>query len=355
MLRTNIASERRNADGTVDYVVDLGAVVWNDRIVDIGKLIIPIRSQVLFSLPDEAGKYAIVNAYYGVEKGIFVFDRVSVHDSFVGSSSSRAIPNLLPLAQFVVKESLGSNVVMRVNEYSRMSTFSISDGGETGDQGLQGPLGETGWVGMSGSQGITGAEGTGGLTGQSGATGVGAPGAQGVQGCTGVYPDTKLRLYLKFKTVDDIQTDYSMYQQDCEWLVTGMGVTGSESLSFFTKESGIVDSCHSVTYNGDMSFYYCGDYVDFSGYTGVIQAWVRVDIQPESDFTYTGVAGLTGALRFTEHCGYFPESWLWYMDGAEVSTSKIFTRKVLTGEHLVKLRCSNAAGYMDKTKLITMP
>jgi len=162
-------------------------------------------------------------------------------------------------------------------------------------------------------------------------------------------------LYYKFKSDSEDLIDYSAYQRDCAWGVTGTGVTGASEPSSFTRETGIVDNCHSVVYRGDRSSYTYGAYVDFSGYTGVLQAWVRVDVPPEVDFSYTGVAGVTGVLRFTEHCGYFPESWVWKIDGAHASSSKIFTQVVATGEHLVSLTSSNAAGSMERTKLVTMP
>lgn len=355
MIRTNNVHERRNYDGTVDYVVDLGNVLINDRVVTIGNIVVPLNRETFFTLPEEKDKYAVVNAYYEVETGKFLFDRVLVSDKFVSSVNSRAIPNLVPLAQFVLKQSVGGFTVSSVNEYSRMSTYAISTGGDTGSQGLQGPPGPTGSLGWTGMEGPTGVVGLVGETGYQGPTGAGAQGAQGVQGPTGVYPDLSLLMYLKFKSDSGDQTDYSAYQRDCSWAVTGLGVTGSSEVSSFTREAGIVDNCHSVVYQGGGSYYKHEGYVDFSGYTGVAQAWVRVDVVPEVDFSYTGVAGVTGVLRFTEHCVYFPESWAWDIDGSQVSTSKIFTQVVAPGEHLVKLSSSNACGTMDRTKLVVMP
>jgi len=246
--------------------------------------------------------------------------------------------------------------VKQVNEYSRMSCFSISDGGETGEPGIQGPLGPTGWQGYSGAQGWTGIEGIIGETGKDGATGIGVTGMPGVRGETGVYPDLNLLMYMKFKSDGDVQTDYSAYARDCTWSATGLGVTGAQDVtSSFTAETGIVDNCHSIVHTGDESYYQHDSYVDFSGYTGVLQAWVRVDVKPKSDFYYTGVNGVTGVVRFSEQCSYFPASWQWTMDGTEVSSAQIFTTTVSTGEHLVRLRATNAAGYMDKTKLVIQP
>jgi len=355
MVRTNSVLERLNADGTIDYVVDLGNIQVDDRVVPVGSLVVPIRKQRFFTLPEDKGKYAVVNAYYDVVKGGFIFDRVLLTDKPILSYNSRAIPNLIPLAQFVVKQSVDSLTVEAVNEYARMSTFSVGDGGETGEMGLQGEVGPTGCMGYSGAQGWTGYPGDAGPMGFQGATGVGAQGSAGVQGATGVYPDLSLLMYYKFKTVSVVLVDYSPRQRDCTWTVTGIGVTGSSEGTSFLRETGIVDTCHSVTYRGDVASYKLEEYIDFYGFTGVAQAWVRVDVPPAVDFSYTGVAGVTGVLRFTEQCKYFPETWSWQVDGTNVSTSKIFTTPVLTGEHLVKLESSNPAGSMSKTKLVVMP
>jgi hypothetical protein len=355
MVRTNTVAERRNADGTVDYVADLGNVLYNNRVISIGKVVVPIRRQAIFSLPTEKGYYAVVNVYYEVETGRLVYDRVALSQNFISSATAQVLPNLIPVAQFVVQQSLGGLIVAKVNEYSRMSCFTISDGGDTGEPGLQGPLGPTGWQGHSGSEGWTGVEGWQGVTGSGSATGVGATGPQGVRGVTGLYPDLNLLMYMKFKSDSDVQTDYSAYARDCTWTATGIGVTGSDEVSSFSTEMGIIDNCHSVVYAGDNSSYQHNDYVDFSGYTGVLQAWVRVDIKPEADFYYTGVNGVTGVLRFSERCSYFPETFAWALDGTQVSTSEIVTTVVSTGEHLMRLRATNVSGYMDKTKLIVQP
>lgn len=355
MVRTNTVTERRNANGTVDYIADLGNVLYNDRVISLGKVVVPIQRHEIFSLPSEKDQYAVVNVYYEVESGRLVYDRVALSFEFISSVTARVLPNLVPVAQFVVQQSLGGNSVVRVNEYSRMSCFSISDGGETGEPGLQGPLGPTGWQGHSGSQGWTGMGGWQGATGSGSATGVGLTGTQGVRGETGVYPDLNLLMYMKFKSDGEVQTDYSARARDCTWSATGVGVTGSGLTSSFTAETGIVDNCHSVRNQGDFSSYEYDGYVDFSEFTGVLQAWVRVDVPPESDFYYTGVNGVTGVLRFSERCSYFPESFQWTMDGSSVSTAEIFTVTVPTGEHLVKLRATNAAGHTDKTKLVAQP
>jgi hypothetical protein len=355
MVRTNTVHERVGATGMIDYVVDVGNVLVDDRVVTLGKLVVPLRGKSFFDLPEDKGKYAVVNVYYDVDRGNFIFDRVLLSDKFVPSFNAPAIPNLLPVAQFVLKQSAGWFTVEAINEYSKMATYAIGTGGDTGERGLQGPLGPTGWHGYTGSEGWTGYDGSLGETGLQGPTGVGSQGSQGVQGCTGVYPDLYLLMYLKFKSDSEEQTDYSAYQRDCTWSVTGMGVTGSDEQSSFSRETGIVDNCHSVVYNGGTSRYKHDEYVDFCGFTGVLQAWVRVDVPPLVDFYYTGVQGVTGVLRFTERCEYFPETWSWYYDGTQVSTSRIHTQTVLTGEHLVKLESSNSAGSMSKTKIVVMP
>jgi len=334
MLRTNTVHVRVGASGLNDYVVDVGSILIDNEVITLGKLLIPLSEQSFFTLPEERGKYAVVNAYYNYKRGNFVFDRVLVSDKFVPNYTAKAISNLIPLAQFVLKQSAGGFVVEAINEYSRVATYSIGIGGETGERGLQGPIGSMGWAGHSGSMGCTGMPGSMGHTGCPGPTGVGLQGYQGSQGCTGVYPDPYLLLHLKFKSDEPVQTDYSIYERDFTWSVTGMGVTGSNTGSFYTRETGIVDNCHSVEYRGDEASYRHDEYLDFYGFTGVIQAWVRVNVPPKSEFTYTGVQGSTGMLRFTEACTYLPGEWAWYVDDTLVSTSRIFTRAVPSGEYL---------------------
>ena len=75
-MSSNTITERKNADGSVDYIVTLGYLLYNDKILNIRNLIIPLRNQTFFTLPEDKDKYAIVNIYYKVETGKFTFDTV---------------------------------------------------------------------------------------------------------------------------------------------------------------------------------------------------------------------------------------------------------------------------------------
>ncbi|MBD3260401.1 MAG: hypothetical protein GF334_01765, partial [Candidatus Altiarchaeales archaeon] len=240
MERMNPVYERKNSDGTTDYIVNLGTVLYNNRTVSLAHRIIPIRGQNFFTLPADRGKYAVVNCYYKVESGQFVFDKVGTYSKYVSQVTAPVLHNLLPIAQFVIKQKLRTSFeVISINSFSRMSTFTISSNFVTGQQGARGPLGYTGLRGVTGIYGDTGLPGEQGITGIKGATGVGSKGEQGIQGEAAVASDASLLLYLKFKADADLQPDYSLYRRDCVWSTAGSGVTGGYLESSYTTEDGI--------------------------------------------------------------------------------------------------------------------
>ena len=349
-----------------DYAVDFGSVLYNGQILNISSLIIPLRDQTFFTLPEDKGKYAAVNTYYNVDDGAFVFDLVKKSESFIQDVTADAISNYLPIAQFIIQESYGSFDVLVINQYSKMSTFSITQDFEQGDRGTQGPVGDTGLNGYTGSVGETGIGGLMGYTGPQGITGVGSAGAMGLQGTTGYYPSTDLLFYSKFKTDDISLLDYAVFERDLGWGATGSGYTGvgytgvglgdtgiffmSQDQSSFVVEDGIVDRCHSVTYRGGLSAYTNSKFI---GFTGSIQAWIRLDVPPIADFSYT-----VNSLRvtFTDTSTMVPTAWEWdFGSGGEKIHSRDVTYTFSShGTYLITLIASNAAGTSERVKSITI-
>ena len=203
MGQTNTVYKRMNADGTTDYIVSLGNLIYNDRVLTLDNLIIPLRRSSFFKLPEDKNKYAIVNAYYEVETGRFIFDTVSIQEKYVSKSSSDVLFNLVPVAQFVLKQVLSSFEVISINEFSKTATFTVTKTFVTGSQGVRGPIGETGVPGETGAQSETGIQGYYGITGFQGHTGVGQTGDTGLEGTHGVAPELDLIAYYKFKSEDE--------------------------------------------------------------------------------------------------------------------------------------------------------
>jgi len=156
MENTNSIYERKNPDGTTDYVVNFGDILYNDKILRLSNLVIPLKQQSFFYLPLEKRFYAAVNIYYSVTDGSFVFDLLKKSSSYIDFYDATALTNLLPVGQFIIQQSLASFEVKKINAYSRMSTFSITTDFEKGDIGAKGPVGETGFIGETGIQGNTG-------------------------------------------------------------------------------------------------------------------------------------------------------------------------------------------------------
>lgn len=367
MDNANTVYERRNANGTVDYIVSIGDVLYNDRVLTLNNLIIPISSQSFFTLPEDKDKYAAVDAYYVVETGSFVFNVVQKSSVPISSVNSTAISNALPLAQFLVKESLGRHQVVLINQYSKMSTFSISNDLTQGDRGSQGPLGVTGFVGETGLMGETGDQGSIGETGIRGETGLGLLGATGLQGETGVYPDLDLLLYCKFKSNDFVALDYSAYERDLTFGATSAGFTGigwtglgletgyqyfDRDPSQYTTEPGIVDNCSLVEYVGGISSYKKAVYL---GFTGTIQAWVNVALPPIADFSYAVDISNPLQVSFVDSSQLNPTQWSWEISDGASYVGEAFTYVFSSsGSYLVTLTVTNGAGQSRKTKHIVV-
>ena len=169
------------------YSVDLGTILYNNSFKNLNSLVIPLKDQTFFDLPQEKNKYAVINVYYDAENGKFVFDKVGVFDKYVEKLSAPALFNVIPVAQFILLESQGSFQVANYNEYSQMATFSITDVFVQGDTGLKDDPGETGPLGVTGLQGNGGWTGPEGIPGLQGLTGISETGIPGFQGETGPF------------------------------------------------------------------------------------------------------------------------------------------------------------------------
>lgn len=371
MDTTNIIYERNRADGTTDYVVNLGSVLYNNRVVVINNLIIPLRNKKFFTLPEDKGKYAAVDIYYNVETGSFIFNTVKKSASFIQRVNSQILFNVIPIAQFIVRQTVQSFEVVAINQYSRKATFAITQTFQQGDQGQQGPVGDTG---LEGSQGITGAIGELGDQGETGAqglTGVGGVGARGLQGETGYYPDLDLLLYCKFKAEDDTLIDYSVYERDMGWTgsgggYTGIGFTGPgavgpgvfmtgiifiEDESTYTVEPGIIDNSYAVDFKGGLAAFQRGAYF---GFTGMIQTWVNVNPLPHVDFDYEVDATNPLRVTFTDTSLFYPNRWEWDVEGVTVTVKSFDYVFSSSGDYLVTLTAWNNTGSSYKSKIVTV-
>jgi hypothetical protein len=368
MDNANDIFERKNIDGSVDYVVNIGNFLYNDKIVSLSNIVIPLRQQYFFNLPGEKRYYAAVNVYYSVDSGSFVFDTVKKSASYIDSCDSDSLTNVVPIGQFILQQYLSSFEVTKYILYSKMSTFAVTTIFLQGDRGAQGEVGDTGFYGCTGMKGYTGTEGLYGQTGIQGETCVGMMGYTGLQGATGVYHDLDLQLYLKFKNDDINLIDYSPYERDLLWGATGAGLTGivyafetgvgtntviiDQSQSSCVVEEGIIDNCHNVIYNGGISGYRSESYV---GFTGTIQAWVNVDQPPIADFIYEDYAGSTGyPIRFMDASLYSPRTLTWDINGMIYHAGIIVHSFGAPGSYLVKLTATNLAGSHTKSELITI-
>ncbi len=363
--------ERTRPDGKKDYVVNYGLVLYNNKIVNLSNLIIPIWGQSFFDLPGDKNRYALINAYYDVDNGFFIFDTVLKSDKFIATYSSDALSNLIPIAQFVLQQSLSEFVVSAYNSYSKMATYSATDTFDSGVQGIQGGMGLTGASGQTGIQGVTGILGYDGVTGNQGITGLGLKGYVGLEGETGYYSDKGLLYYAKFKSSDVTLQDYSPYERDFGWGASGAGVTGivfipgsttvtgikfvPTDLTSYTLADGVVDKSHNVVYRGGWSSYSRNRYLDFQGYTGMIQTWVRVDHEPLVNFSW--VVDVFNPLRytFTDESLFSPLSWEWTFNGMSVATVKnptfIFSGP---GLYSVKLKANNIIGSSERTIMVNV-
>jgi hypothetical protein len=361
------------------YYVDLGTILYNDTFLDLNSLVIPFKDQKFFTLPQDKNKYAVVNIYYDAEHGHFIFDKLGIFDKYVDKLTATAIFNALPVAQFILHENQGGFEVVSYNEYSQMSTFTITDTFTQGETGLKADSGETGSLGVTGQQGDWGWTGPVGDTGCPGVTGMSYPGITGPMGETGVYIDEDLLLYLKFKTSDNRQTDFSPYERDVSFYYTGIYDSDGIPLSYFIKEPGVVDSCHNVIYGGGISDYRRGEFFEFGRETGTLSAWVKLMEKPLADFSYRiddddnylvtgpyGDWGFTGpvTVHFTDTSRKHPTAWKWWMDydisyqGVEFGTTFTIKNVIYTfpfdGKHIVKLRAINSNGYNEVIKFVNL-
>lgn len=346
--KSNTISIVKGIDGVTKYVVNLGTILYNNVFVSLDNLVIPIDSQQFFELPQDLNKYAVVNVYYKVETGMFLFDKVGVFNTAITSLSYRVIHNHIPIAQFILHQRNRTTEVTSVNEYSQMSTFTISDELVKGTTGSKGNVGDTGIIGSTGIIGDTGPIGGTGWEGPQGDTGFGLTGFYGIQGPTGWYPDQDLQLYVKFKNDDETQVDYSRYERDLQW---DIGITGS---SFYTLESGIVDGCLSVQYQESPSRFKRNQYLGLTG-TGIVAAWIKIDVKPISNFTYTvdGVNPLK--VRFYDSSTYFPEEWLWdFGDTYKSATRNTDHTFSSSGTYMVSLTTTNQTGSDTFSQYITV-
>lgn len=352
------------AVGAIQYSVDIGTILYNDRFLSLNNLVIPFSNEKLFSLPEEANKYAVINVYYDVENGKFHFQRVLISNNYVDGASAKAIPNMLPIGQFIIQERDGGFEVIKYREYSRMATFSISDEFIRGDTGLKGSKGLTGSQGETGTQGRGGFTGAVGLTGVQGVTGIPLRGPTGLQGETGYYPDKDLLFYLKFKNLNKKQIDYSIYERDVFYTATGAYIEPGRLASGFTGIEGIIDNAHSVVYGGGESFYRRYEYLDFGGDTGTLSAWIKIAQKPVPSFTYQVDSSDGLLVEFTDTTQGHPTSWTWWfgydgtiegeIGGIVSHEQNPIYRFPDSGEYIVKLRASNAGGYNDYSRFITV-
>lgn len=352
--------------GGEQYIVSFGTVLYNDTYLNLNEQVIPFGRQTFFSLPAETGYYAIVNVYYDVERRSFYFDKIAVRRTFTKKATATAIPNMLPVGQFVLHQEVPTFRVVHWSEYSQMATFSISSTLTPGDTGLKGYQGLTGQLGDTGVEGSEGPTGAPGQTGAQGLTGIPVGGPTGFQGATGVYPDESLQFYLKFKNDARLQTDYSLYERDVWWQATGAYTSVGEDTSGYTGVEGIVDNAHQVYYEGGVSHYRRLEYMDFSGLTGpgTIASWVKLQQRPIPGFNWQ--VDVTDSLKvhFVDTSTEGPTSWVWQIgyDGTgdyptsllEATTQNVVYTFPAAGEYVVLLTVSNPNGNGWVARLVTV-
>lgn len=358
--------ERKNIDGSIDYIFSIGKpFLYNNKSLYLIDKVIPIKEQSFFILPQEKNYYAIINVYYSVDDNVFIYDVVKKSSFYIDSYDSEALSNFLPVAQFVLQQSLNSFIVKKINQFSDLSTFAITTIFEKGDEGVRGSQGETGIQGVTGMQGLQGITGLQGVTGIQGETSIGIQGATGLQGETGIYPDKDMYLYLKFKNIDGPLLDYSVYEKDFEWFETGSfftgivfyedGSTGIDIIEieppYYNVIEGIKDFAHEIVYTeGEVGYKRKG----FIGFSGVIQAWIKISTPPIPAFSYeynfyTGMIGYP--VKFINNSLY-EEEVTWYIENITYNANIIQHSFGSTGIYLVKLVAKNKNGVTSITDLI---
>jgi len=346
------------------YSVDLGTILYNDTFMNLNSQVIPLYDQTFFDLPNDKNKYAVVNIYYDVRNGRFVFDKIGVYDKYVDKSSALALFNDIPIAQFILHENFGSFEVTSYNEYSQMATFVITDTFIQGDTGIKADTGATGALGVTGREGDIGITGPIGETGYPGVTGASYPGITGAPGATGAYVDLDLLLYYKFKTSDIQLTDFSPYERDSVYSYTGIYNEDGSPLSYFTKESGVVDYCHDVVYNGGFASYSRNEFLDFGRETGTISSWIKLTKGPGADFDFSIDEDNPLRVHFIDRSTRYPTSWKWWMEYdpsyEDENLGNIYDiqNPIYTfpdyGKYIVKLKAMNASGYSEVAKFVKL-
>jgi hypothetical protein len=348
--------KKTTVDG-IQYVLNLGTIIYNNRFVKIDNLLIPILGKEFFSLPEDKNKYAVVNVYYQLKPAGFLYQKLGIYDKNVSKVSHTCLENVIPVAQFVLKQESRYYVVDHVNEFSHMATFSVSDSLVQGLTGSVGPLGDTGSQGDTGCVGDTGVEGVAGSTGYQGITGVGEDGYAGAQGITGIDSDLSLQLYLKFSNDSTRVSDHSLYERDVDW-----GVSGS---SYYTIQEGLEgNACNSV-YRGGYSAFKKNIFLPFGesgavyypvgvgvgvtgaqGFTGgTISSWVKITSAPVPSFNVVAVDPVTFTYRFVDTSLFSPTQWLWEFGDGYTATSKNPQHKYDSfGDFIVRLTVSNSIG-----------
>jgi len=338
---------RKLSDGTEIYIVNLGTIIYNNRLVNLNNLVIPLYNQSFFVLPEDQNKYAVVNIYYDIDKADFIYDVVGKYNKRTEKVSATALYNYVPIAQFVLKQDHSSFEVDHYNEYTQMATFAISDDLVKGEVGEQGNIGVTGYLGDTGPQGNTGSIGPSGITGLQSPTGLGEQGPTGLRGITGYYPDPNLLLYLKFKSDDIVQTDYSIYERDVTW-----GISGGNS--YVIRKEGVVDNCHAIYHDRCYSAYKRNIYLPFGESGGSISAWIKLEASPTASFTYEEVSTSPIIYRFTDTSLMFPNSWLWDFGDGTNGTGSVVYHKYTAGTYTVTLTVKNYTGEDTATSTVVI-
>jgi hypothetical protein len=359
VAKSNNRVSVKQGPGGISYIANLGSIVYNNRILKLDNIVIPLFDQRFFELPDEKEKYAVVNSYYDIDTSSFLFDKLGIYDSpepFVGSPAKS---NVFPVAQFLLQQDLSTFIVVEVREFTEMSTYSITNEFIQGPTGLPGPEGFPGITGYQGYQGVTGPQGYLGETGSKGITGIGPQGDKGVPGYTGLGYDYTYRLNIGFESNRVGALDRSVYERDCPFYFTGLGgstgwigVTGSVTGiqdSRFERKTGIVDSSHEVTFAGGWSEYRRDEYLPFSG---VVSCWLKVNQRPRALFSFE-TSDLS--VSFTDESRLFPSEWFWdFGDGFTSIRQNPNHEYALPGSYVVTLKVTNENGESFRYEEVTV-
>lgn len=340
-------------------VANMGNIIYNDRVYQVSNKVIPLFDQEFFKLPEEKGMFSVINVYYNLQTGDFIFHQLGMYKEAPGFINSEVKTNVFPVAQFMIEQDLSSFIVHDISEFTEMATYAVSSSLLQGVTGLQGPQGEPGITGLQGYQGITGPSGVMGPDGDQGITGIGPIGAAGTQGVTGLGYDFTYLLNVGFESNRVGVIDRSPYERDCVFRFDGtggytgwIGVTGSVTGiqdSKFTKTVGIIGTAHEVTFAGGFSEYRRDEYLPFSG---VISCWMNLNQRPRALFSYEV---LNLEVSFTDESILFPSEWLWYFGDGKTSELQNPTYSYDSpGTYIVTLKVSNENGESYRYAEVTV-